>query len=153
MIRLHNDNLGRLLHPVLYHRIHAFCMQYTPEIPAELFTNAILQRLYNSDSSLHILVTLDDNYTVIEHAIIDVQHAYGIPVIHCFQLVKDKPNINTMDELMEYVDKLKAETNAACITFTTTKNTKAYQKRYGYSLLRSVMLKTSATTDNSNSED
>ncbi len=147
MIRLTNDNLGRALHSSLYNRIHKFCVEYCPEMPAELFVNTILTRLYNSDPLLHIMVTLDSHYNITEHAVVDIQTAFGRNVIYCHQLAKDSPNIESMNEFMEYLDKLKEQTNAVCIAFTVVKNVKVYQSKYGYKTMRTVMIKTDTNAE------
>ena len=141
MIRLQNDDLGRLLHNPLYRRIYTFCEAHCPELPAQVFTDAVLTRLYTNDLNLHLLVTYDDMFKITEHAVIDVQTAYGNTVIHCHQLQRDKGSLDEMDKFMQYLDDLKAATNAVCISFSVTKNSTAYQKRYGYKIARTVMVK------------
>ena len=140
MIRVNNDNLGRALHALLYLRLRDFCIEHTPELPAEPFVNVVLNRLYNGDPLLHVLVELENN-TIVAHAIIDIQEAFGNKVVYCHQLQRDKPDISAQDELMEAVDKLADYHNAVCIAFSVTKNSKVYEKKYGYTHARSVMIK------------
>lgn len=147
MIRLSNDNLGRILHFSLYERLRAFCAAHTPEVPAEAFVNAVLNRLYNGDTSLHVLVELEDSYTIVAHAVIDVQDAFGNKVVYCHQLQRDKPDTAKQDEFMEALQKLAEYHSAVCIAFSVTKNAKVYEKKYGYSLARSVMIKTLHSVD------
>lgn len=144
MIRLYNDNLGRALHAPLYKRLHDFCIKYTPEFPPEPVINTWLNRLYTSDATFHMLVTLDDKLNITEHAVIDVAVAFDRVVIQCPQCQLDKPSISHAVELMEYLDKLKAETNAVCITFSIAdaKHAKTFEKRHGYKLFRSILIKT-----------
>jgi hypothetical protein len=152
MIRLSNDNLGRALHAALYARLRTFCQQNTPEVPSEPFVNAVLSRLYNSDSSLHILVELDNVYNIIAHAVIDVQQAYGNTVIYAHQYQRDSPSVAAMDEFMEYLDKLAEFHNATCIAFSIVKNTKVFEKKYQYRTARSVMIKVPQFSEAQNTE-
>lgn len=147
MIRLGNDNLGRMLHASIYARLRNFCVQHTPEFPPELVVNAWLQRLYNSDPTFHLLVTLDDSYKIIQHAVIDIQDAFGKVFIQCHQAQTDKPNVAQTDEIMEYLEKLKADTQAACIVFMTTRPTKAFEKKWGYKIFRTVLIKTNSEAE------
>ena len=61
--------------------------------------------------------------------------------VHCHQLQRDKQSVDEMDKFMQYLDDLKAATNAVCISFSVLKNSTAYQKRYGYRIARTVMIK------------
>lgn len=148
MIRLCNDNLGRMLHAPLYARLRAFCLEHTPEFPAEPVVNTWLQRLYNSDPTFHILVTLNDEYIITEHAVIDSQIAFGKTIIQCHQAELDKSNVANANEIMEYLNKLRAETNADCIVFSLAKYSKAFEKRWGYKIFRTVMIKSDTEVDN-----
>lgn len=142
MIKLSNDNLGRILHFSLYNRLHSFCVTHTPEIPPEHFVNNILNRLYNNDPSLYLFVDLEDNYNITAHAVVDIQDAFTNRVIYCYQLQRDKPDTSKQDEFMETLDKLAEIHSATCIAFTVVKNSKVYEKKYNYTLARSVMIKT-----------
>ena len=139
--RLQNDQLARLLHSQLYDRMLAFCEQYTPEIPAEPVVQSWLQRLYSSDNNLHLIVTLNGNYQITGHMVIDVLQQYGHTVVYCYQAQSDKTNDGTLAEGLEYMDKLMAATQASCCIFSTAKSTAAFTKKYGYKILRTVMLK------------
>lgn len=151
MIRIYNDNLGRALHSVLYQRLHAFCTKYTPEFPPEPVVNTWLSRLYNSDPTFHLLVNMNDKFEITEHAVVDVQVNFNLVTVQCHQAQLDKPSISHAVELMEYLDKLKAETNAVCIVFSIadSKHAKTFEKRHNYTVFRTVLIKTS---DNSESE-
>jgi hypothetical protein len=144
MIRIYNDNLGRALHSVLYQRIHDFCIQYTPEFPAEAVVNNWLSRLYQSDLTLHILVELDDTFKITEHAIIEVSTILNNKVVYCHQVKNDKPSISHMGEIAEYLDKLQEHEGATCtvVTLTALRQTKGFEKKYNYQAIRTVMIKT-----------
>ena len=144
MIRLANDNLGRALHAALFQRLYTFCVKHTPEFPAEIAVNNWLSRLYQGDPSMHILVELDDKFNIIEHALAEVSVFLNIKVIHCHQAQHDKPSISHAAELMEYLDKLQAYENAACIVFSIAeaKHAKQFEKRHNYKILRTVLIKT-----------
>ncbi len=144
MIRIYNDNLGRALHSALYQRLYTFCTQHTPEFPAEPVVNAWLSRVYNSDLSFHLLINHNERFEITEHAVVDVQKSFGQTVIQCHQVQYDKPNMANVNEIIEYLDKLKAETNAVCIVFSmaNTKHAKTLEKRYNYKLFRTVLIKT-----------
>ena len=146
MIRIYNDNLGRILHFSLYQRMYNFCVKHNPEFPADMVVNAWLSRIYNNDLTLHLLAEVDDNYTITEHALIDVQTFLNNKVIYCHQVQHDKPaSLSHAVELMEYIDKLREHEGAICSVFSLTeaKHAKAFEKRHNYHILRTVMIKTS----------
>lgn len=140
IIRLTNDNGGRLLHSILYDRMYKACVELNPEMPANAVVNAWLTQLYNSDPSMHVLVNLE-NGTVTEHAVITINEAFGVRVVYCHHIVKDKPTKDNVAYYMEYLDKLKEQVNASLIAFSVAKNAKVYEKQYGYKSIRTVMIK------------
>lgn len=140
-MRLTNDPLARILHNSLYERMLRFCEVYTPELPAEPVVQTWLQRLFNNDLNLQIHVTLDANYKILSHAVIDIQEAFGQRVIYCHQALADKGNTIQINEAMELLDKLALEINASCIIFTVTKTVKGLEKKYGYTPIRTIMMK------------
>jgi hypothetical protein len=140
-IRLINDSLSRILHQPLYHRLLTFCTQYTPELPPEPVITNWLNRLYNGDPLLHILVSIDNNYTINAHSVIDVQLVNGTAIVVVHQCQHDKANSALVNEVMEYIDKLVTMYNAHCSLFFITKHNKALEKKYGYSVSRMVMIK------------
>lgn len=139
--RLQNDGLARLLHDSLFKRMVAFCELYTPELPAEPVVNTWLGRLYQGDNNLHILVTLDDNYKITGHGVIDVQEAYGYKVIFCHQVQCDKKSEASLDEGAEYVEKLASQVGAYCSMFVVAKHMNSLQKKYGYKSTRTIMMR------------
>ena len=139
--RLQNDGLARLLHDSLFKRMVAFCKLYTPELPAEPVVNTWLSRLYQGDNNLHILVTLDDNYNIIGHGVIDVQEAYGYRVIFCHQAQADRKSEASLDEGAEYVEKLVSQIGAYCSIFVVAKHMKSLEKKYGYKSTRTIMMR------------
>lgn len=140
-LRLQNDALARMLHNQLYQRLTAFCAEYTPELPPSVVVNSWLSRLYTDDSNLHLLVTVDDDYSVVGHAVIDVQSVHSYKVVYCHQAQADKGYTSTLDIGVEYVDKLVAAVGAYCAVFTVTKHIKGLQKKYNYQLTRTMMVK------------
>jgi len=145
-IRLQNDSLARILHNTLYERIVDFCTKHTPEVPAGIFVNNILTRLYNGDDSLHVLVDLDEDYKVKGHAILEIQQQQGHKVIFCYQAQGDKHNV-TLDSGMKYVDDLAATVGAQSAMFSVTQHVKTLEKKYGYKAVRSIMVKQYDTED------
>lgn len=150
MIRIHNDNLGRILHFALHQRLYNFCIKYTPEFPAEIAVNNWLNRVFMSDPNLHLLVEVDDAYTITEHALVEVQSARvrvntDHKVIYCHQAQHDKPSISHAVELMEYIDKLREHEGAIASIFSiaNARHAAQFQKRHGYQILRTVLIKTS----------
>lgn len=147
--RLVNDNLARLLHQQLYQRMLSFCQQYTPELPGEPIVTQWLTRLFNGDNNLHIMVTLNSDYKITGHCVIDIQEMYGYRVVWCHQALADKDNATHLDEGAEYIDKLVQATNAYCALFVVTKHQKSLEKKYGYKTTRTIMMKHAAeSTDN-----
>jgi len=143
MIRIHNDNLGRILHFTLFQRLHTFCVKHTPEFPADIAVNGWLNRLYSGDTTLHILAEVDEQYNITEHALLDVQTFFNQKIIYCHQAQHDKPSISHAVELMEYIDKLKAHEGAVASVFSIadSKHANAFKKRHGYKILRTVLIK------------
>jgi hypothetical protein len=119
-------------------------VKHTPEFPAEVAVNNWLSRLYQGDTSIHILVELDDKYNITEHALVDISQFLNIKVIHCHQAQHDKPSISHAVELMEYLDKLCEHEQASCIIFSIAdpKHAKTFEKRHNYKILRTVLIKT-----------
>lgn len=140
-MRLVNDALSRMLHNALYNRMISFCNTYTPEFPAEPIVTSWLSRLYSGDDNLHMLVTFDKTYNITGHCVIDVQRASGYSIIFCHQLQMDKGNQVSLDEGMEYIDKLAIHVGAHCTVVNMSKGNKVLEKKYGYGTVRSVMLK------------
>jgi hypothetical protein len=145
--RIHNDQLARLLHSQLYDRLTAFCEQHTPEIPAEPVVMSWLNRLFNGDQSLHIFVTLDSNYKITGHMVVDVQDAYGRKIVWCHQAQSDKGNTGILNEGLEYIDKLVEAVGADCSVFSVTKGIKGLEKKFGYRATRTVMIKCAERAD------
>lgn len=141
MPRLVNDALARILHNSLYERMVSFCDQYTPEFPSHPVVTAWLTRLYNGDDNLHIHVTLDNNYRITGHAVMDVQEAYGHKVVFCHQALADRGNAASIDEGIEYLEKLREHVGAVCSIFTVTKHIRSLEKKYGYKVARTMMVK------------
>jgi len=139
--RLTNDNLARALHQPLYQRMIAFCQQYTPEFPPETIVSSWLNRLYSNDDNIHILIVLNDTYNIVGHVVITVYEDYGYKVVHCHQAQADKGHTGSIDEFMEYVDKLVTITGAYCSIMTVTKHIKSLEKKYGYKQSRVTMIK------------
>jgi hypothetical protein len=150
-MRLVNDSLARILHDTLYQRMLKFCNKYTPEFPGESIVTAWLQRLYSGDNNLHILVSLDSQYKVTGHCVIDVMDAYGYKVVWCHQAMADKGNKTTVQEGLEYIDKLVIETNSVAAIFAVTNHIKGLSK-YGYTVTRTMMMK-SAYLDNGDNDE
>ena len=151
-LRLENGMLARALHQQLHSRLLGFCKEYSPELPGEPIIQSWLQRLYDGDGNLHILVTLDDNLNIIGHAVIDVQEVYGSKVVWCHQAQGDKGAQSTLDEGVEYVDKLVNIVGAYCSIFITSKHIKALEKKYNYKPARSIMVKYAHDVPMDNSE-
>lgn len=148
--RLLNDALGRLLHQQLFDRMVKFCEQYTPELPAVPVVTIWLSRFFQDDANIHILVTLSDNYVITGHNFIEVQEAFGYRVVVCHQAQADKGSSGSLDEGIEYIDKLRETIGAYCSLFTVTKHIKGLEKRYGYKLARTVMVKYESDNDEDN---
>lgn len=139
MILLANSYLAMALHAALFKRMVDFAKKYSPELPAEAQVMNWLNRFYNGDRTLQIAVELTPERDIIAHAVIDVQQYPAGIVIVVHQSQHNKPDIKLMDELFEYVKKLKTEINARGIVFYTEKHIKAYQERYGFKATRTVM--------------
>lgn len=139
-VRVTNNNLGRALHASLYTRLLTFCAQYTPEMLAEPVVQSWLQRVYANDSSMHMIVTLDDTYNILAHAVIEIQQMYNQNIITCHQVQSEKNSVSAIVEGMEYIDKLATATDAVCTIVYMAKHTKALQK-LGYDISRTVMIK------------
>lgn len=145
MQRLLPDKLGMLYHAPLYERMVAFAKENTPEFPAEIAVSSWLQRFYAGDEHIHIVVTFNDDGAIIGHALMEIQNLYNIRVLLCHQVQRDKGagGKDDHDVGMEYIDKLRESTGAICSLVTVAKNSKVYEKRYGYKILRTVMIKVS----------
>ena len=147
MIRLSNDALARAIHQPLYERLISFCHKYTPELPAEPVVVSWLNRIYSGDLNLHILLELDSHFNITEHAVIDVQESFGSRIVICHQVQRNKGNIDSFTEGIEYIDKLCQHINAACSVIFVSKHSKALQEKYGYRTTRSVMVKYATQDD------
>lgn len=141
IIRINNDNLGRTLHNTLHQRLSTFCMQYTPEFPSEPVVSFWLQRLYNSDESIHILVDMDDNYQITAHALIEQQTLHNRTIILCHQVQDDHKGMVFLDAVMQYIDALAYATQALFAANTVVKGARAMEKKYQYNTTRSVLVK------------
>lgn len=140
MQRLYPDNLGRLLHDPLYQRLISFGIQYTPEFPIIPVVNHWLNLFYNDDPNIHILIDYDST-GISAHSFIMIQEAFNQRVVMCHQVQDDKRSGTFISEIMEYLDKLKSESGAYCIMANVPKNSKVYEKKYGYTIARAVMIK------------
>lgn len=150
MQRLLPNKLGMFYHAALYDRMVAFAKENTPEFPYEPVIRKWLERFYNGDDNLHILVKIDDKGEIVSHGVIDIQEAHGVRVVLCHQMSHDNVKMSKVDmlaafaEAIEYVDKLRDSSNAVCSMITVSKNSKVYEKKYGYKVLRTVMIKVSS---------
>lgn len=140
MQRLLPDKLGRILHDQLFNRLVSFAENYTPEFPAELFATLVLKRFYEGDENLHIVVEIDDRLSISGHAVLDIQEAFGVKVLTCYQFAHDKANLAKMEPAIEYLVKLANETGASSIKLDVAKNSSVY-KKYGFEQARTVLLR------------
>jgi hypothetical protein len=145
--RLQNDILARILHAPLYERIRLFAQQYTPEVPAEAIASSFMKRLYDDDDSLHILVEFTEKYDIVGHAVVEVQDFKGYKIVMCHQASADKNKQSSLDEGVEYVDKLAEQVGAYCTIFMVTKHMKSLAKKYGYAESRVIMMKAASSFD------
>ena len=141
MQRLYPDNLGRLLHDPLYDRLISFGTIYTPEFPITQVVDYWLGLFYKSNSNIHILINYDSS-GISAHSLILIEEAFDLRVIMWYQCQDDKRKGTFIDESMEYVDKLKSESGAYLIKADIPlKHAKAYEKKYGYSVARAIIIK------------
>lgn len=141
MVKLEPNNIGRLYHDTLYTRFLTFAETYTPEFPAIPVINHWLTMFYTGDNTIHILVNIASNNSITAHCIIQVQEAFNQRVCYCHQILDDKRSGGFIDEAVEYVDKLRLETNSICSVINIPKNAKVYEKKYGYQITRTTMIK------------
>jgi len=144
MQRLYPDQLGRLLHDPLRNRIYDFNVIHSPEFPADVITDHWLNQFYQPDDNIHILVELDNKYNITAHCVTLIQEQLGYKIIMSPQLKDDKKSKTFVDECIEYFAKLRNEIRATCSIFIVTEHVKAYEKRYGYSAARTVMVQFSS---------
>lgn len=147
MQRLLPDKLGRLYHAVLYDRMVAFATENTPEFPCEQIVMTWLQRFYAGDEDIQIIISTDATGNLTGHAVLEIQDRFGIRALLCHQACHDKGSGDKfhqgMAEAIEYVDKLRDTSGAVCSMMTVGKNAKVYEKKYGYKVLRTVLIKVS----------
>ena len=84
---------------------------------------------------------MDDQYNILGHAVIDIQDQFGYRVVHCYQAQDEKKSVTAFNVGVEYLDKLATEVGAYCTVFYPKDNVKAFEKKYGYHTVRTVMLK------------
>jgi hypothetical protein len=142
IVRLTNGPLARMLHFALYERMLDFTRKVNPEIPGEAIVEAWLDRLYRDDPRLHILVVLDDHYRIVEHAVVDVQQVGQVQAVVCHQAFKDRPNLKTFKEGLDYIDALRRQTGATCSAVYVQRHVKAFE-RAGYKSAQVLMIKCS----------
>lgn len=140
VIELQNDYLGKSLHGVLYNRFLHFAQRLTPEIPAEEIITIWLNRFYLNDPFVKILVELDEQYRIVAHAVFEIQRVANVTIVACHQYESDKPSVTRLDELIAYGRDLRSKSMAHCGTFMVEKGVKAYEKRYGFKTVRTIML-------------
>jgi GTPase SAR1 family protein len=143
MQRLLPDSLGRILHESLHRRMLNFHQEHNPGLDnAEMVIHSKLMRFYNGDPSIIIMVYLDkDSYRINSHALIEIQDFYGERVVQVQQLEYDKKYTDSFNECMEFVDKLVIETNSKCAFILVSKNIKVYEKKYGYKVSQTLMVR------------
>jgi hypothetical protein len=146
IVRLVNGPLARMLHFALYERMLDFTRKVNPEIPGEAIVEAWLDRLYKDDPRLHILVNLDEQYRIVEHAVIDIQQVGNAQAVVCHQVFRDRPNLETFKQGLEYIDNLVAQTQAVCSAIYVQKHVKALE-RAGYKTAQVLMIKCSRDTE------
>lgn len=131
--------------------MYNFCVKYTPEFPADIAVNNWLNRVYSGDMTIHLLAEVDENYTISEHALIDVQSLLNHKVVYCHQAEHDKPSVSHAVELMEYIDKLREYEGAVASVFSMNnpKHAKAFEKRHNYHILRTILIKTANESEES----
>jgi hypothetical protein len=127
----------------------AFNKENVPELPPHVATEIWLHRLFLGDEDIHFLVELDseNDYAITAHAIMVVEQLAGHKAVICHQLQDDNKNGLALSEAIEYLDKLRDAVGAGFSMFTTHKGVKAYEKKYGYTVARTVMVKASEVPD------
>lgn len=140
MQQLHPDGLGRILHEALYQRLLTFAKKYTADFPAEGVVHTWLNRFYAGDPAIIILVYLD-NYKITAHAFIELQLIGGYQVVMVHQLEYDTKQTEPFNLCMEYIDKLVTESNSYCACLQVTKHAKVYERKYGYRVVSTLMMK------------
>jgi hypothetical protein len=139
-MQLYPDSLGRILYESLYQRMLSHAKKYASDFPAEGVIAGWLNRFYAGDPTVIILVDLDQ-YRIISHAFIELQMVGGYQVVMGHQFEVDSKHQGAFPAFMEYLDKLKAETNSYCICLQTAKHIKVYEKKYGYKAVTTLMMK------------
>lgn len=142
MQRLYPDTLGMLLHMPLFNRMVEFATRHTPEIPPQVVIADWLGLFYSGSDKIHILVDFDDNKNITGHCVIFIQEAYGHNVVMIHQLQDDTKSLVFLSECAEYADKLMVRVNATCCLAFISKNQKAFEKKFGYNIVRYAMVKT-----------
>ena len=141
MIRLQNNLLGMMLHAALYDRLLRFIEVYTPEGMGSGIVSIWLNRFYQGDPTLHILVDLDESYKITAHAVLEIQDNFGVRVASLHQAEGPTKSPAALAEALEYLEKLAAEAGASYIVAYVAKGNKALETKYGFSTVRTVLMK------------
>jgi hypothetical protein len=140
MIRLQNDELARIFHNQLYTRLLDFCNKHCPELPGEITVNNWLYRVFTNDPTLHIIIN-HNGPNITEHAVIEIVGSNNCRLLMIHQCQHDNPSLATINEGMEYIDKLAQHINAYSIVFFTAHHNEAFRKHYGFLEARTMMVK------------
>lgn len=140
MQQLLPDGLGRILHEALYQRLLTFAKKYTADFPAEGVIHAWLNRFYAGDPSVIILVNIEQ-YQITAHAFIELQPIGGYQVVMVHQLEYDTKQTEPLQLFAEYLEKLLIESNSYCVCIQVSKNVKVYERKYGYKVVSTLMMK------------
>jgi hypothetical protein len=132
-----------MLHYALYERMLGFARAVNPEIPAEGMIELWLDRMFKDDLRLHVLVHIDEQYRILEHAVIDVQAVGMTNVVVCHQVFREKPNLETFKYGLTYIDELVQQTQSAASAIYVRKHVKALE-RLGYKTAQILMIKCSS---------
>jgi|SRR5215471_405709 len=146
IVRLKNGPLARMLHYALYDRMLGFALDVNPEIPAEGMVELWLDRMFKDDMRLHVLVHIDAQYRILEHAVIDVQTVGSVGVVVCHQVFREKPNLETFKYGLDYIDQLVKETQSVASAIYVRRHVKALE-RFGYKTAQVLMIKCYGDSD------
>lgn len=138
LMRVINDEFGRLLFPRLYERIHSFLRDVASEVDPDVTAATWLSRWLHSDPSMFLFVDFVDN-DIKAHALFEVVRRDHHNYIMVSQLKSDNKRSRTfLEEIDKICKELASELKLDSIMTFVTEHAKYYREKLGYDVSRVV---------------
>lgn len=135
------NTVGALLMPVVAQRMLRFAVQNCPELDPFAWTASVMTRLWYPKPSVVILAFLDAAMQVVGHAVTVVESSGGRRYAFVSQAELDShvDGKDVIERAIQLTDSWAASHGATLMVMTTDRSPRAWDRKYGFLALRTVM--------------